>query len=216
MNVYPGKEIDFGQDCLLGHGTYKALNAQGEEVALATVTGEIQQVDRLITVRSASHWYTPYTGDVVVGQITAIANKRWYVEINSKAEAVLMLTAINLEGNVQRRKGELDEIKMKEYYGIGDIIIAEVQSTGNKIQLHTRNERYTKIPYGLLLKLSPNDITKEKTQIQTIPIDNQTITVISGMNGYVAIYGPPNSAQAIKQVAQSILALASDNSHQHH
>ena len=42
-------------------------------------------------------------GDVVVGRITEIGQNRWRVDINSRQDAVLMLSSINLPGGVQVR-----------------------------------------------------------------------------------------------------------------
>lgn len=204
---YPGEPIKHTEEYLLGHGMYKDVDQDGHPVAVASVCGKIAQIDRLITIPADTRWYTPGVGDVVVGRIIGIANKRWYVDLNTRAEAVLMLTAINLVGNIQRRKGELDEIMMQEYFAPGDIIIAEVQGTGQKVQIHTRNEKYTKVPYGVLLKAAPSSIGKEKTQFHQFAVNGQEVGLVLGLNGYVAIFGAPEATQEIKTVAQKVLAL---------
>ncbi|KAI5172559.1 exosome complex component RRP4 [Nematocida sp. LUAm3] len=203
MEVYPGKRLNAMRECLLGHGTYKDKDEEGEEVAVASVSGEIQQIDRLITLVPKHIWYFPYVGDVVVGRVISTANKRWYVDINTKMEAILMLTAINLQGNVQRRKGETDEINMRNYYNPGDIIIAEVHSVGAKIQLHTRNENYKKTGYGMLLKADVNAVTKEKTQFLAVQIEEEKVSLVFGMNGYISVSG--TNKHSIKSVAQKLL-----------
>lgn len=40
-------------------------------------------------------------GDVVVGRITEVGQKRWKVDLNSRQDAVLMLSSVNLPGGVQ-------------------------------------------------------------------------------------------------------------------
>jgi len=204
---YPGEEIGYTEEALLGHGTYKDADREGKEIAVAALFGEIHQTDRLITIQHKSQWYVPCVGDVVVGKVTRIANKRWYVEINSKTEAVLMLTAINLEGNVQRRKGELDEIMMQKYFALGDILVAEVQSVGQKPQIHTRSEKYSKIPFGVLLEMHPRSVGRGKTQFYTLPGNQKEIRVVLGVNGYVTVHGEPEEVLKIREVAQELMEM---------
>jgi len=45
--------------------------------------------------------FTGEIGDVVVGRITEVAQKRWKVDINSRQDAVLLLSSVNLPGGVQ-------------------------------------------------------------------------------------------------------------------
>ncbi|KAI5189999.1 exosome complex component RRP4 [Nematocida sp. AWRm77] len=204
---YPGDLLKHTEEYLLGHGTYKDTDAEGHSIAIASVQGEVQKIDRLLTIPTQTRWYVPCVGDVVVGRIVGIANKRWYVDINTREEAVLMLTAINLVGNIQRRKGELDEIMMQEYFAPGDIIVAEVQSTGQKVQIHTRNEKYTKVPYGVLLKSLPSAVSKEKTQFHAFSVNKKEARLILGLNGYICAYGAPEDVQEIKHVSRAVIDL---------
>lgn len=45
--------------------------------------------------------YTGEIGDVVVGRITEVAQKRWKVDVSARQDAILMLSSINLPGGVQ-------------------------------------------------------------------------------------------------------------------
>lgn len=202
MQVRPGEKILCSQDCLLGHGTYRDTDTENDNISLASITGKVVQIDRLITVEPKPYWYSPTVGDVVVGRVTGISNKRWEIDIKSKPEAVLMLTAINLEGNVQRRRGESDEVKMKEYYGIGDIIIAEVQSTGGSVQLSTR--RYPKIVYGILISIDVWRAAEEKVRVSKHNVSGKEINVVCGANGYVVIHSSMPAAKEIKTLAYSL------------
>ena len=47
--------------------------------------------------------YTGEIGDVVVGRITEVAQKRWKVDVSARQDAILMLSSINLPGGVQVR-----------------------------------------------------------------------------------------------------------------
>lgn len=201
--VWPGEHLQYTDECLEGHGIYKEVAENNEDLFIASVCGSVKQVDRLITVETETYWYNPCIGDVVVGKITGIANKRWYIEMNTRQSAVLLLNAIDLIGNVQRRKGELDEIMMGEYYAIGDIVIAEVQSVGNKVQLHTRNSKYRKITFGVLLKMD-RQIEPRKQYLQETK-NGKEIEVVMGKNGYVVVHSDDKTAFAeIKEIAANI------------
>ena len=46
------------------------------------------------------HRYTGEVGDVVVGRIIAVQQKRWKVDTFSRLESVLLLSSINLPGGI--------------------------------------------------------------------------------------------------------------------
>jgi exosome complex component RRP4 len=121
--VTPGEQITSDPAFMRGHGTY----AQ-EDVVMASVAGVVERVNKLISVKPLRTRYTAEIGDVVVGRITEVAQKRWKVDINGKQNAILLLSSVNLPGGVQRRKTELDELNMKSFFSEGDLIGAEVQA----------------------------------------------------------------------------------------
>ncbi|KAI5192544.1 exosome complex component RRP4 [Nematocida minor] len=201
--VWPGERLEYTDDCLEGHGIHKEKQENAEDMFVASVCGRVTQVDRLITVETETYWYNPCIGDVVVGKVTGIANKRWYIEINTRQESVLLLNSINLIGNVQRRKGELDEIMMSEYYAIGDIVIAEVQSVGNKVQLHTRNPKYRKISFGVLLKT--DKVLKDRKQYHHETMNGKEVEIVAGKNGCIVIHSDDTAAhREIKEIASRV------------
>ncbi|KAH9385634.1 exosome complex component RRP4 [Nematocida major] len=203
LKVWPGQKLEYTDECLEGHGIYKKKTEDGE-IFVASVHGQVKQVDRLITVEAEAYWYTPCVGDVVVGKVLEISNKRWYIDVNTRQECILMLSAINLADSVQRRKGELDEIKMSEYYGVGDIVIAEVQTVGNKVQLHTRSPKYRKISFGVLLKADQHQMEGIQQSQQEV-VNGKTVCTVVGKNGYIVIHSDDATAhKEIKQVARSI------------
>lgn len=53
---------------------------------------------------------------------TQVAGKRWRVDLGSKGEAVLLLSAVNLPGGVQRRRTAEDELNMRAVFQEGDVI----------------------------------------------------------------------------------------------
>ena len=61
--------------------------------------------------------YTGEIGDVVVGRITEVAQKRWKVDVSARCDAILMLSSVNLPGGVQ--------VYAKERYGSLRAFIAQ-------------------------------------------------------------------------------------------
>ena len=124
--VLPGDYI--GQGYIAGHGTYENPNDQN---IYANLAGVVHQIDKVICVRPLRQGYRPDIGDVVVGRIVQVDQKRWMVDINSYQHAILNLTSINLPGGVQRRRSEEDQLNMRNFFKEGDIISAEVMSVGS-------------------------------------------------------------------------------------
>eukprot|EP00330_Aristerostoma_sp_ATCC50986_P003327 CAMPEP_0114575366 /NCGR_PEP_ID=MMETSP0125-20121206/245_1 /TAXON_ID=485358 ORGANISM="Aristerostoma sp., Strain ATCC 50986" /NCGR_SAMPLE_ID=MMETSP0125 /ASSEMBLY_ACC=CAM_ASM_000245 /LENGTH=79 /DNA_ID=CAMNT_0001763043 /DNA_START=198 /DNA_END=437 /DNA_ORIENTATION=+ len=71
--------------------------------------------------------YFGHVGDIVVGRIAEISNRRWLVDIGSHSYGYLNLNSINLPSGAQRRKTEEDELNMRTYFDENDIIVAEIQ-----------------------------------------------------------------------------------------
>jgi len=96
----PGESLTSSQAFMRGHGTY----VDDDEV-IASVAGTVERVNKLITVRPLQTRYNPEVGDLVVGRITEVAARRWKVDANSRQDAVLMLSSVNLPGGVQVSPG---------------------------------------------------------------------------------------------------------------
>ncbi|KAK7895647.1 hypothetical protein WMY93_020972 [Mugilogobius chulae] len=152
-----------------GHGTYV-----DEEKLTASVAGEVQE-------------FNGEVGDVVVGRITEVQQKRWKVETNSRLDSVLLLSAVNLPGGELRRRSAEDELTMREYLQEGDLISAEVQSvfSDGALSLHTRSLKYGKLGQGVLVQLSPSLIKRQKTHFHNLPCG---ASIILGNNGFVWLY----------------------------
>ena len=76
-----------------GHGTRLV---QGQLVA--TVSGFVERVNKLVSVRPLNARYSGEVGDVVVGRIVEVGDKRWRVDIGARQDAVLHLSSIILPG----------------------------------------------------------------------------------------------------------------------
>ena len=103
---------------------------------------------RLVYVKPLKAKYNPEVGDVIVGRVVSLENKKWTVDINAAHYANLLLTAINLPGGEQRRRSEEDKLHMREFYSEGELLSGEVQSIGSfdgTANLHTRNLKYGKV-----------------------------------------------------------------------
>ncbi|KAF5337036.1 hypothetical protein D9611_002929 [Ephemerocybe angulata] len=177
----PGETLTSSQDFMRGHGTY----VDNEEV-IASVAGTVERVNRLVTVRAVSSRYNPEVGDLVVGRIAEVQPRRWKVDANSRQDAVLMLSSVNLPGGVQRRKLESDELQMRTFFEEGDLLVAEVQAffADGAMSLHTRSLKYGKLRNGQLVAVPPTLVRRLKSHFLTLPCN---VDIILGLNGYIWI-----------------------------
>eukprot|EP00917_Polyrhabdina_sp_WS-2016_P032620 GHVP01069544.1.p1 GENE.GHVP01069544.1~~GHVP01069544.1.p1 ORF type:complete len:228 (+),score=42.12 GHVP01069544.1:24-707(+) len=193
--VLPGDLISEDSQNIQGHGTYKK---EGKIYSL--LAGKVRQTNMVLQVTPPPHKYIPQIGDVVVGRVLDIQKKRWRIEINSIKDAILKLSAINLPGDIQRKKLESDEIEMRKLITIGDIVIGEVQEkhSDGSCSIHTRNNKYGKTGYGIIIKMDYNRIRNLETHFTEL--ENGTEVVI-GINGYIWIEtGPDITQTSIKQI----------------
>ena len=178
----PGEEIASQPDFLRGHGTY----VDDENTLRASVAGILEKVNKLISVKPLKARYQGEIGDVIVGRITEVQQRRWKVDTNSKLDSVLLLSSVNLPGGELRRRSAEDEQTMRRYLQEGDLICAEVQSTfvDGSLSLHTRVLKYGKLSQGIMLKVSPALIKRKKTHFHNL---ENGASLILGTNGYVWI-----------------------------
>ncbi|CAI8022790.1 Exosome complex component RRP4, partial [Geodia barretti] len=94
--VAPGDVITTDTGFMRGHGTYHSDDGK----LVASVAGVVQRINRLISVRPLQSRYAGEVGDVVVGRIVEVQQKRWKVDTFSRLESVLLLSSINLPGGV--------------------------------------------------------------------------------------------------------------------
>ena len=179
--VSPGDVITREVGYMRGHGTYTR-----DDVLYASVAGAVQRVNKLISVTPPKTKYQGEIGDVIVGRITEVQQKRWKVEINARLDAVLQLSSVNLPGGELRRRSAEDELTMRKYLQEGDLISAEVQNlfSDGAVALHTRSLKYGKLSQGTLVTVSPSLIKRRKTHFHKLPCG---ASVILGNNGNVWI-----------------------------
>ena len=180
--VSPGDVITRDSGFMRGHGTYMA-----GEVLYASVAGLVERVNKLISVTPLKTRYNGEIGDVVVGRVVEVQQKRWKVDTNSRLDSVLPLSSVNLPGGELRRRSAEDELSMRSYLREGDLISAEVQNIHNDgaLSLHTRSLKYGKLGQGVLLKVSPSIVKRRKTHFHSLPFG---ASIILGNNGFIWIY----------------------------
>ncbi|CAH0405823.1 unnamed protein product [Chilo suppressalis] len=177
----PGEVISGMQDFMRGHGTYAE-----DDCLKASVAGVMQKVNKLICIRPLKSRYVGEIGDVIVGRVLEVQQRRWKVESNSRLDSVLQLSAVNLPGGELRRRSAEDEQMMRKHLQEGDLISAEVQSvfSDGSLSLHTRSLKYGKLPQGTLIKVFPSLVKRRKNHFHNLPCG---ISVIIGNNGYIWI-----------------------------
>nr|CAB3244007.1 exosome complex component RRP4 [Phallusia mammillata] len=183
--VTPGDVITEDADYMRGHGTY--TNAGDEDNKLyASVAGVVERINKLVCVKALKTRYNGEVGDVVVGRIKEVQQKRWKVETNSRLDSTLQISSVNLPGGELRRRSAADELTMREYLKEGDLISAEVQQVHNDgmLSLHTRSLRYGKLGQGCCVVVSPSLIKRRKNHIHNLPCG---ATTILANNGYIWI-----------------------------
>lgn len=190
----PGEVICESDDYIRGHGTF----IKGDNI-ISSYFGIPKIINKLVTVTPKFYnRYAPEIGDVVIGRVTGIYNKKWKIEMNCKSEVSLNLASINLPGVTQRRKLESDEILMREYFDIDDLLVAEVQKIGKTglVSLHTRSEKYKKLLNGVLIKIPSSLVPQLKTKFLSF----SDFEIIIGCNGFIWISPFNDSIETSKRI----------------
>lgn len=198
MIAMPGQAIASSALYMRGHGSY--IDPAHKEI-VSLLSGSVDRVNKLISVRPVRTRYRPEVGDLVVGRITEVQSRRWKVDIGSKTDASLQLSSINLPGGVQRKKLESDELQMRAFFQEGDLLVAEVQSLfqDGSVGLHTRSLRYGKLRNGVLVVVPPVLIRRHKSHFLTLEhLQGGAVDLVLGLNGlvWVAKHVPFDVAKA--------------------
>lgn len=193
----PGEDVLGGDGYIRGHGT----RLRNENIA-STYFGRLRITNKLVTVDPACPLrYTPEVGDVVVGRVVAIQSKKWRVELNARGDVHLGLSAINLPGVVQRRKLESDEMSMRSFFDIGDLVVSEVQKVNKNgtSALHTRSDRYGKLGEGVLVFVPHFLVEPLKSRF----LSSSHVDAVVGCNGYVWV-GSRSGLAGFAEVARVV------------
>jgi exosome complex component RRP4 len=194
----PGERITTDDTYIRGHGTYQAENGLA-----SSVYGRVVTINKLLSVYPLINMrYTPEVGDVVVGRVAGVGSKRWRVEINAKTDCGLHLSAINLPGVAQRRKLESDEMKMRNYFDLNDVLVAEVQKVNKNggAALHTRSDKYKRLESGVL-EVVPAMLAK---RYKSHFIENGDVEIIIGANGYIWIGAKSEGRKVYEKISKIV------------
>lgn len=202
--VGPGTQIGISSEggFLSGHGTrtvtlsldeeemlgqqHVDLDTEKEQVCLvSTLSGFVERVNKLVSVRPLKCRYAGDVGDVVVGRITAVEDKKWKVDVNGLKDAQLSISAIHLPDGIQRRRTQEDALAMRNFFKENDLISAEVQKIyhhDGSIALHTRSLKYGKLEYGCFVKVTQSLVKRCKQHFVELDCG---VFMILGNNGYI-------------------------------
>ena len=167
------------ENTLRGHGTI----ARGGEL-IASTCGVVERTNKLICVRTLeASRYQPEVGDVVGGTITPIGGSKALVDLHSKGAVQLQLSAVNLPGDVQRRRTTSDALTMRSILAESDLLSAEVQAVHSDgiVLLHTRSSRYGRLEHGQLVIVAAGLVKRQRQHI----VEVQGCEVILGCNGMI-------------------------------
>lgn len=210
----PGSTIPTEDLSVRARGTLLSSNESGNQLT-ATVAGVISRVNKLVMVTPLRARYVPETGDVVVGRVVELGGRRWRLDIGSTRHAILLLSAVNLPGGVQRRRTYEDELNMRSFFKEGDLVSAEVQEQRNDgtVALHTRSMRYGKLEGGQFVVVQSELVKRAKKHFHELPCG---VHAILGNNGYIFLSQTDGGGMStevrekIARVRNSILALDSE------
>uniref|UniRef100_A0A2K5MEJ3 Uncharacterized protein n=1 Tax=Cercocebus atys TaxID=9531 RepID=A0A2K5MEJ3_CERAT len=164
--VVPEDTITMDTGFMRGHGMYMK-----EEKLIVSVAGS------LICVKALKTRYIGEAGDIVVGRITEVQQKRWKVETNSGLDSVLLFSPMNLPGGELKRRSTEDELAMTGFLQGGELVSAEVQTvfSDGAVSLHTRSLKYGKLGQGVLVQVSPSLVKRQKIHFHDLPCDASVI-----------------------------------------
>lgn len=131
-----------------GLGTYTENG-----IILSCLAGEVNTINKLVTVIPQKQPYKPEIGDVIIGRVLTVDKKSWRIDINSLRDANLNLTAINLPKGEQRRRSETDAMQMRNYFEENDLLSGEIQlvHSDGGVNVQTRNLKYGKVDEIILI-----------------------------------------------------------------
>ncbi|KAJ3208989.1 exosome non-catalytic core subunit rrp4 [Entophlyctis luteolus] len=196
--ITPGETVTSDSAFMRGHGTYN----DGENL-VGTVVGTAERINKLISVKPFRTRYSGEIGDVVVGRISEISQKRWKVDIGARQDAALLLAAVNLPGG---------ELLLSE----GDLISAEIQAFFHDggSSLHTRSLKYGKLRTGSFITVPSFLIKRAKSHflLFTLP-QGIIVNVVLGMNGFIYVSkgsGVQNGEEILQQDPEALYSNKND------
>ncbi|KKK24506.1 exosome complex component rrp4 [Aspergillus rambellii] len=224
--ITPGEVVTDDPQWMRGHGTY--MNPLSTSI-IATVAGNVQKTNKLLSVQPLRARYTPEIGDLVVGRIVEVQSRRWKVDVAAPLLAQLPLSAINLPGGILRRRTSADELQIRTFFSEGDLVVAEVQTvhSDGAASLHTRSLKYGKLRNGVFLAVTgtggsgassstvkggagsgstAGGVVRSRRQVWTVNTANGggDVDVILGVNGYIWISKHADGTAAASSTTENV------------
>uniref|UniRef100_A0A0N5BRC3 KH_dom_type_1 domain-containing protein n=1 Tax=Strongyloides papillosus TaxID=174720 RepID=A0A0N5BRC3_STREA len=191
--VIPGQRLNLDNDDIRGSGI---IDING--VPVSTVCGVLNKVNKLVKVNPYGGVYNGEVGDVVVGRVVEVQQRRWKLDISSRQEALLNFTNFQLPGVKNQRRSLNDELALQSLLVRGDLISGEIHSiySDGTILLQTRSSKYGKLGKGVLVKVPFYLVTRSKTHLFK---HEKGVSFVFGCNGNIWVYpcDPKNSDLAI-------------------
>jgi len=151
---------------------------------ISTKAGFIEKTHKLLSILITKGRYKPKVGQVILGRVLSIENKKWLIDICSTHHGTLDISSIHLPGNIQRRRTRADQLQMNDYLLENDLICAEVQQIKNDgtFNLQMRNLKYGKLVTGLLVTVQQELVKQLKSHMITLPMG---VDLKLGLNGLI-------------------------------
>ncbi|MHA1729138.1 MAG: exosome complex RNA-binding protein Rrp4 [Promethearchaeota archaeon] len=192
--VVPGEVLTEDPQMLPGRGAIK----EGKNKIIAIFIGLKDIRGKFINVIPLQGIYTPEIGDKILAKIIDKTAVKWYVDINSKEDALLRPSDAMRErksyGRKPMRPSREDKFKAMSMYKTGDIIICKIISC-NRVSspvLTTLGEGLGKINDGLCIQISvpkiPRIIGKKGSMIKLLK-DLTSCRLFVSKNGRIWIRG---------------------------
>jgi len=177
--VVPGEVIVSGEDFLPGDWTKR----EGKDI-IASRFGLAEKSGRLVKIIPLSGIYMPRSGNIVIGNVTDVTFNGWLIDINAPYSGFLPLA------ETPRFVSKED---LQEFIGIGDIVVAKVDSVKSKgVDLTIKIRGLGKKEDGMIIKVNPSKVPRiigrEGSMINLIKQETGCDIVV-GQNGLVWIKG---------------------------
>lgn len=191
--VVPGDEIVKSIEFLPGKNCFR----EGESIYSKRI-GLVHIDNRVISVIPLVGVYTPYRGDMVIGEIEDIQPNGWIINIDTINTAYLSLSGVR---GFVRQGSDLTRI-----YNIGDIVYAKILSA-NKVgfSITMQDIRCRKLIGGKIIKVNPAKVPRiigKKGSMITMIKYKTGCNIVAGQNGIIWIQGDNDNlvTEAIRKI----------------
>uniref|UniRef100_A0AC35THQ5 KH_dom_type_1 domain-containing protein n=1 Tax=Rhabditophanes sp. KR3021 TaxID=114890 RepID=A0AC35THQ5_9BILA len=190
--VIPGQSLNLDSGDIRGSGI---IEVKGDPVS--TVCGTLNKVNKLVKVAAYGGVYHGEIGDIIVGRVIEVQQKRWKLDISSRQDATLNFINFQLPGGKNQRRGINEEMALQNLLVRGDLVSGEVQNIAQDgtILMQTRSSKYGKLGKGVLVKVPFYLIRRSKSHQFK---HSKGVSFVFGCNGWVWVYpADPKSDLAI-------------------